>query len=262
MPYVPIEQDPLFQLDRPAANTRCFLLPKEGEPLVECQDRYALDAQHSCYAVADGVAGSFVPGPWARIVAQRFVERAGAFTDQQDFRQWLSACSTEWHEWIDKRWVPTINALRQRNGDGPANWSEEIRKGAQTTLIACTLLPEMGGSYAAYAASTLVNIFAIGDSEFFLFRANMQGGWQLEQAFPFTHPAEFGTRPDTLVTSQRDDLLAWAWTHAKTTMVSAFPGDLLVLATDTLAKWLLTQVQQQNTDRWVPLLSIQDARGI
>ena len=42
IPYVPIDQDPLFQLDAPVANERCFLLPKEGEPLVECQDRFAL----------------------------------------------------------------------------------------------------------------------------------------------------------------------------------------------------------------------------
>jgi hypothetical protein len=76
----------------------------------------------------------------------------------------------------------------------------------------------------------------------------------MEGAFPFSDPGEFGSRPDTLVTVTRTDLLDRAWMQRKMATVKALPGDLLVLATDTLAKWLLTQVQQ-NTDKWAPLLT-------
>lgn len=249
-PYVPIDQDPIFELDYPGANERCFFLSKEGEPLVECQDRYALNADRHCYAVADGVAGSFVPGPWARIIAKGFVERSGQFASKEIFQQWLVECSQQWHMWIEQHWLPTMNAMRQQNGDMPGDWSNDIRHGAQTTLIGCTLCP----STQSQDVSTQVNVFAIGDGECFLFSCNTDGKWEMEGAFPFSDPNEFGSRPDTLVTVTRSDLLDRAWMQRKMATVNAQPGDLLVLATDTLAKWLLTQVQQ-NTDKWVPLLT-------
>jgi|GEM_PF-3440698 len=256
IPYVPIDQDPLFQLDIAAANERCFLLPKEGEPLVECQDRFALrvSGDQRCYAVADGVAGSFVPGPWARIVAKSFVERGGGFAGIQDFQSWLTGCSRLWHIWIERRWVPTINALRARSGDGPGNWSNEIRQGAQTTLIGCSLSP---ARQIENDPSTAISVFAIGDAELFLFTPTQSGGWSVEDMFPFDGSGEFGAHPDTLVTAARPDLVESAWKRHKTMLINAFPGDMLVLATDTLAKWLLTQIEQ-GTNRWEPLLSITD----
>lgn len=254
--YVPIDQDEIFQLDAPVANERCFLLPKEGEPVVECQDRYALSVQpgRRNYAIADGVAGSFVPGPWARIVAQQFVQRAGSFNTKDDFLHWLNDCSRRWHEWITRRWVPTIDTLRERGGDGPGNWSNEIRKGAQTTLLGCTLSP---AHQIEHDNSTAISIFAVGDCELFLLTPNQQGGWGVEDMFPFDSAAEFDAHPDTLVTADRPDLIERAWARRKTMLINAFPGDMLVLATDTLAKWILTQIER-NSDRWQLLLSITD----
>jgi hypothetical protein len=256
LPYTPIDQDRLFRLDVPAAGERCFLLPKEGEPLVECQDRFALyvNGARRCYAVADGVAGSFVPGPWARIVAQSFVERGASFADIQDFQGWLADCSNHWHTWIEQRWVPTINTLRARNGDVPGNWSNEIRQGAQTTLIGCALSP---GNQIENDTSTEISIFGIGDAELFLFTRGPNGFWTVEDMFPFDSSRAFDAHPDTLITAARPDLVERAWQRRKNMLLHAFPGDMLVLATDTLAKWLLTQIEQ-NTGRWLPLLSISD----
>ena len=252
-PYIPIEKDSIFELDHPTANERCFLLPKAGEPIVECQDSYALHAEHRCYAVADGVAGSFVPGPWARIIAKGFVERAGKFSDGDDFQNWLVNCGRQWHVWIEERWVPTMNALRERNGERHGDWSNDIRLGAQTTLIGCSLLP----GTRPEDVSTTVDVFAIGDGEFFLFSPNKHGEWEIVEAFPYYDPGEFGSHPDTLVTVARADLLDRAWMQRKTTRLNTFPGDLVVLATDTLAKWLLTQARQR-THKYIPLLTSTD----
>jgi len=248
--YIPIDKDAIFELDRPISGERCFILPKEGEPLVECQDSYALQTEYRCYAVADGVAGSFVPGPWARIVAKSFVERAGKFADKDEFQYWLSDCSQQWHAWIENRWVPTMNALRESNGDCHGEWSSDIRQGAQTTLIGCSLLPDT----KLQDGSTIINVFAIGDGEFFLFRSDGQGNWKMVEAFPYSDPDAFGSRPDTLLTMLRADLLDRSWLQRKIMQIAAFPGDYIVLASDTVAKWLLTQVQQ-NTDTWMPLLT-------
>lgn len=254
-PYVPIAEDEMFALDQPGADECCFILAKEGEPLVECQDRYAINSMSRCYAVADGVAGSFVPGPWARTVAQSFVGRNGEFASKDDFQRWLKDCSNRWQNWMEERWVPTMNALRERNGDSPGDWSNDMRQGAQTTLIGCALYrsPDIND------VSTMVRIFAIGDSEFLRFSPDTNGNWKLVETFPFTEPAEFNARPDTLVSLPRADLLERTWQRRKTTLMHAYPGDRLVLASDTLAKWLLGQVQQGNAGRWMPLITCGDA---
>lgn len=244
--YVPIEQDELFQLDQPQAGEHFLFLPKEGEPLVECQDRFALNASTHCYAVADGVAGSFVPGPWARIIARNFVNHGGVFRDQNDFQEWLRMCSQQWYTWMQQQWVPTINALRQRNGDKPSNWDADIEQGAQTTLIGCALSMQAISMY-------VVNVFAIGDGEFFLFRQNEAGEWKPIHAFPFLDIDGFGVHPQTLVTVPSPTLLERAWMQQKTATISAISGDRIVLASDTLAKWLMTQMQQQNT-KWTLFL--------
>ncbi len=215
-PYVPIAEDEMFAFDQPGADECCFILPKEGEPLVECQDRYALNSLSRCYAVADGVAGSFVPGPWARTVAQGFVGRNGEFASKNDFQHWLADCSDRWQCWMEDRWVPTMNALREHNGDQPGDWNNDIRQGAQTTLIGCSLYrsPDIND------VSTMVRIFVIGDSEFFRFSPSANGSWKLVDTFPFNDPAEFNARPDTLVSLPRADLLERTWQSRKTQLNS------------------------------------------
>jgi hypothetical protein len=253
-PYIPIEQDEFFALDQPLTNERCFLLPKEGDPLVECQDRYALATSNGyrCYAVADGVAGSFVPGPWARVVAKSFVERTAIFGGKDEFQRWLLDCSWQWQTWIQQRWVTTINAIRQQNGDGARDWSQEIGQGAQTTLIACILNPpQQTGNYAF----TPVTVFAIGDSICFHFSPDQQKGWSLQNVFPYGQSEDFNAHPVTLMTAVQPELADRAWTRHKATTFSVRSGDLIVLATDTLAKWILTQIEQQ-TNRWQSLLSL------
>lgn len=252
--YIPIDQDPIFALDHPQFCERCFMLPKEGEPLVECQDRYALNGEQRCYAVADGVGGSFVSGPWARMLAQGFVEHGGIFGEKEDFFYWLETCGQEWLRWMQQRWAPTMNTLRMLNGDSPGDWSEDISQGAQSTLIGCTFLRsvEPNGQQSMHA-----HVFAVGDGEFLLFRPNPSGGWGLVIGFPFLNPNEFDSRPDTLVSLPRADLIERSWQQHKTIRVPVFPNDVVVLATDALAKWLLQQVQL-NTGACNRLLALAD----
>jgi hypothetical protein len=143
-PGVPIASDPLFSFAQPTAGERCFVLAREGEPLVECQDRYALNAAKRVYAIADGVSGSFLPGPWASIIAQGFVDRFEALGEKEAFSHWLYDCCASWNAWMQQHWVPAMNWQRQLQGEQPGDWSEEIAKGAQTTLTGCAIGPLNG----------------------------------------------------------------------------------------------------------------------
>lgn len=235
---VPIASDPLFGFAQPTAGERCFVLAREGEPLVECQDRYALNAAKRIYAIADGVSGSFLPGPWASIIAQGFVDRFEALGDKEAFSHWLYDCCVSWNAWMQQRWVPAMNWQRQVQDEQPGDWSEEIIKGAQTTLTGCAIGPVNG------AGLIEISVWAIGDAQFFVFRQGNDGLWTMQTAFPLTNPAQFDYKPDTLFTIAHTFLFDQAWAAQKTLCYTAQPGDYVVLATDTMAKWIMQQVHR------------------
>ena len=252
---VPIDEDPLYQLEESVPGTRCFILPKTGGLMFECQDRYALNAKRGRYAVADGTAGSFVPTPWARILTKNFVERGGDFASEEEFKSWLVTCSQQWHMWMKQRWVPTMQALRARNGDKPGDWSNNIYQGAEATLIGCSIMP--GNPMRKKLPA--IQVFAIGDSEFFLFRPHPEYGWILVKCFPYTELHQFGSHPNTLMTLPQEDLLYGAWAHFQKISINALAGDRIILASSTIARWLLRQVEQ-HTDLWVPFLNVSDPK--
>ena len=269
--YIPIEQDELFQLDSPMAGEYILYLPKEGEALVECQDRFALNARCGRYSVADGVSGSFASGPWARIIARGFVEyglvletselprvrdieRTGQYLGERiQFEQWLSRCRKTWYEWMQLRWVPTMNALRASRGDSPVNWDIDIEQGAQTTLVGCQL------RYRSDPSDPYIDVYVsvIGDSECFHFRRNAQNAWECISALPFITTDEFNAHPATLATRPYATLVERAWIHHQEGCIAALPGDCVVLATDTLSKWILMQLQSGKKD-WTVLLDSTD----
>ena len=269
--YVPIEQDELFHLDTPTAGEYILYVPEEGTSLVECQDRFALNARCGRYAIAEGVSGSFASGSWASIIARGFVEyglplevselprvrdieRTGQFLGERyQFEQWLSRCRNTWHTWIKQRWVPTMDALRAKRGDDAINWNFDIEHGAQTTLAGCQL------RFRSDPADPYIDVYVsiIGNSECFLFRRNTQNAWECIAALPFIAPGEFNTPLTVLATSPQSILVEPAWTHHQEGCVAALPGDCVVLATDTLAKWILMQLQNGKKD-WTVLLDSTD----
>lgn len=231
-----LADDPLFILDPPSHGVTCFILPKEGEPLSKCQDSYALDPARGRYAVTDGVSSSFVPRPWARIVAQGFVADPGTFADERRFAQWLDARAANWRTWMEQRWVPAINAQRAHSDDRPENWDTLIRaKGAQTTLVGCVLVPHLH-----YAERVSVAVWAVGDAAFFLVRQT-SSGWELVYAIPFQGPEQFTSTPLTLATTGHPERTARTWEEMTRKTVTGQRGDWIILASDSLAKWILTQ---------------------
>jgi hypothetical protein len=84
-------------------------------------------------------------------------------------------------------------------------------------------------------------VWAIGDAQFFVFRQGNDGLWAMQTAFPLANPAQFGYKPDTLFTIAHPFLFDQAWAAQKTLRCTAQPGDYVVLATDTLAKWIMQQ---------------------
>jgi hypothetical protein len=223
-------EDPLFAL--PATGVaRVFMQPKEGETLNHCQDFYAADPARGVYAVTDGVSTSFLPRPWASLIARAAVRVPDALLSEAAFTGWLRGCASAWHTWVTERWLPGIHAQQLQRGEEQADYAEMIQqKGAQTTLIVCALTPG--------DAATHVSLSAVGDAVALHARPSPDG-WELLMAFPIADPTNFGVQPATLPTRDSDAERARAWGEVRRLTLTTQPGDHILLATDTLAEWLL-----------------------
>lgn len=233
----PFLDDPLFRLEDPGPHVRVFQLSKD--PLQLCQDSFAADPSRSIYAVTDGVSNSFMSAPWARIVAQAFVSQEKPFANQAEFTAWLDAAGARWRAWMHETWVPAVNRLREMQGQPPEDWSRKVEEtGAQTTLVGCAIA--RSGAGQGQEAPVHVIAAAIGDSECLLFQP-ARNGWRLRAAFPLRHPDEFGVTPPTLLTRSDPSLIPVMYQWVRWEKLEAQPGDRVVLASDAIARWLLTQ---------------------
>lgn len=228
-----LSDDPLYALDPIPNGINCFILPKEGETLARCQDCYALDVARYRYAVTDGVSNSFVPRPWARLIARGFVEHTSSMLSADQFAPWLQKNARAWHQWMWDRWVPATNARRERLGDRVDDWTEQIeRKGAESTLIGC------GFRTNRQSGKPEVGIWSIGDAECFVARPH-DGAWQVVHAFPCTSADQFDSFPLTLSTQDQPERIQKTWEGMRYSAFELEPGDRVVLTSDTLAKWVL-----------------------
>jgi hypothetical protein len=211
-----------------------FTLQKFGNDLLDNQDAFRprlFPSRHPaaasertsaqsimCAAIADGASEGLLSDLWARCVAGAAI--------RQDFDHW------NWERlWSDAsgRW----NRFQRRKlADGRAltglpAWMEEpaLAPGAFTTLAAISI-----------AASGLWRAFAIGDSCLF----HVQGG-RVAAVWPYASSAQFSNQPYLLGSEKAaNELLA---AHAVSTAGTCQSGDLLVLATDAVAAWLLREME-------------------
>ncbi len=229
---VPFDQDPLFALETPPLGITVLTLPKEGMQLaLEYEDNYAIHGAAGRFAVTDGVTTSFVPRPYARIIARTFVDQPDVVRDQESCEAWLAQCANTWLQWMRDRWVPTIARQRRIAGKPPVDYTEQIDvRGAQATLIGCAV--------GRGPSSPQLMITSVGDAQCFLVRPDpQQGGMRIISAFPLQDPAQFNPNPATLGT--RHDLIATGWSRMTSVVYDVDYGDLIILTSDALGQWLL-----------------------
>lgn len=206
---------------------RSFIIPKEGYDSRKCADKAASHEQLGRYAVADGVSRSFLPARWAEILVTRFVGQQRDFENPPEFMNWLLACSNEWKAWAEQ-W---IQETKQRGLN--EDWDSRLQEGAQATFVGCSLIKRNG--------NTIARVFAVGDANFFLFHPVIPGEWEC-YPFPLQKPEDFSSLTDTLWTPLKR--IQHAAELLKVQEFPIQPGDCIVLATDALARWILTPVGQ------------------
>jgi hypothetical protein len=236
---------------------RSFQVPKAGNEPEECEDALGWDEAQRLFAIADGATDSAFQRLWAQLLVEGFIHHAPDTFAPVDlrpwFEKWLGARQREWHLSIDWDNVPWhgLNKARQI--------------GALATFMGIYIAPESPGQggpawqgiaigdchlFHFWKGDTLNVIYpSVEDSE------QAQGtDWTLYDQQPATY--DFGTQPATLSSINRNHDITWK--HMHWLSGTYHQGDIIVLTTDALAHWIVSQLWSRQSEAWTSLLTLED----
>lgn len=212
---------------------KSFITHKESESSTDCEDAYAENDSLGRYAIADGTSQSFFPKQWAELLVNHFCETTALSLDQKNWEEWLVPIQQEWYYQVEKR----VNKLKQFHLTNRFDAGES----AASTFIGL----EVDRAKKEWKA------LIIGDSCLFHI-----GGSQLLKSYPIENFKSFTELTEAFASFAGDNHIAPEIVGDK-----ANPGDVLILATDALAKWImeyketgkledaLTQLNRIETDK-------------
>jgi hypothetical protein len=179
-----------------------YTLPKLGRTPVENEDSVALCPSRGRFAIADGASTSARPEVWSRLLVDAYV---GLCADPLD-PPVLTGLRSEWNGLVRSAGLPWFAVAK-------------LDEGASSTFLG--LLVDGGtGEFRAYG---------VGDSCLFHVR-----GHRIVLVGPIQHPDGFGRFPDLVSSRPGGARPEPVWLAG-----SGRPGDVLLLATDALARFLL-----------------------
>ena len=188
-----------------------FVTCKKGDTSVDCQDAAELNRDRDRYAIADGATRSFFPKTWAEILVKGFCEEATLPLHQE-----------RWKEWIEP--------LRQR-------WLEQVTSTVQETkrYISIDRLSKSESAAATFVGleidrrKSVWKAMIIGDSCLFHISDS-----KLKESYLIKKSEDFTNRPDIFASFAKDSLYEPTFRNGQVKT-----GDIFILATDALARWII-----------------------
>lgn len=209
---------------------------KDAAFAAEYEDAYSVNLEQGRVAIADGVSSAIFSGRWARILTSQVTQNPPELDQPKGWVDWLADPRRRWLEDIDFPRMPIHqkNKLRQVGGAYCTLCWIEVRE---------PLEPENDGC--------LVRAFAMGDSCVLHLRDG-----ELKSSFPLATSAEFDLDPDSIcsVATSRD-----LQQQLKTIDVECLDGDVLVMVTDAIGKWILDCVERGDVKPWERLWVLDEA---
>ncbi len=215
--------------------SKSLWLAKDAEHVGEYQDAYCVDAERGIAAIADGVSSAIFSRRWAEILTARAVEDPPQVNDREAFAAWLVDPRQQWAASID----PSKLAWHQRS---------KLQAGAFSTLLAAKVAPAADSADSTYGLTA----WAVGDCNLFHVRDG-----QMLCSFPIEESAQFGIDPLALgsMDVNRDHLIEFCHIQRE-----CLTDDLLVLATDAIGSWALTEYEAGRTVDWNEFWNMTDDR--
>jgi hypothetical protein len=220
------------------ARSVCFWLEKLGSAATEWEDAAAYqDGDPAAgvtprYVVADGATEAYDAIRWVEYLAGSFIADTGPDLTPAGLRAWFEQLQRRWAAGAPTRFATVIEEHKFHV------------EGSFATFLGCRLAG-LDGPRARWEAA------ALGDTVLFHIRAG-----RLLTHFPPIGVDGFGispngvsTRPVALDPMVRDVELASGGIQA---------GDVLFIATDAMAHWLLREVARDETSLWAALAGLDD----
>jgi len=238
------EGDELYDIPR---NTKAqlFISTKSNDILENCEDACAISDEKKCFALCDGVSASNFARPWAKLLAERWVAQPLQEDDAEAVDKWLEEPRTHWKTWVSTTWLGKINERNRSLGRiefTPADVKKLIIQGAAATFL---------GLMVDNATSTWTAL-SVGDTCLFHFFRNELNSWEYE-SFPYKSSAQFTDDPFS-ITSRNNTAPIVASNILRLNNQSYKAGDILVMATDALAEWLLRHLESKKINTVLALL--------
>lgn len=213
-------------------DARRFWQPKDEGFADDYEDALAFSGEREIAAVADGVAGGMFSGRWAQLLTEAIVENPPDPRDREALVRWLEPLRRTWDLAIDR---PSLKWMQRQK--------LQQAGGGYTTLLWLEMLPgQPAGDDGRPAESFAYRSVALGDCCLFHVR-----GAEVLRSFPMEKSEDFGLDPPSIcsVDRNRDQMLDF-----KELEGTCCFGDLLVLATDAIAAWMLRQLEAGNQVPW------------
>ncbi len=191
-----------------------FKTHKKGETIDDCQDDYGLNEENGRFAVADGATLSFFPKEWAELLVKYYCNKK----DEN-----LTLNEKNWKEWIkpiQQEWIELVSKIVQESKSYILVDRLSQHESALSTFIGI----EFNRERSEWDA------LIIGDSCLFHLRNSKC------ISFPLKKSDDFPYRPDSFASFPKDNPVGGPPRKENGTII---PGDILILATDALSKWIL-----------------------
>ncbi len=186
----------------------------ERADITTCEDALQFDTRRGIFCVADGAGTTLFSNIWADILVKQFAHDPLTSDDIFEMEWWIRQAQKRYQQQ-----APTSDKL---------NWSarqKAAEQGAYATLATMRLT-----SHDAHSATA--RLLVIGDS------CVLIGRDQRVTSFPLEHAEDFDRAPycvPALLKKLNRNTL-----YAKTQEVPLLPGDTVILATDALARWIVS----------------------
>ena len=215
---------------------RRFQTAKAGNRLEECEDvswiSYPYSDGPARIALCDGASESAFAREWAHILSWAFVYSPLDMSclDESSLWLWLRQCEAEWN-----RVVPW--------GRIPWHGEAKTRFGALSTLLGMTVTrsPDHSGAFPWQAV-------AIGDCCMFIVRDDA-----LALSFPLEDSSQFNNTPSLICSNRANN--GGLWNRVCLYRGECQPGDVIILASDAIACWILTESETGGRP-WETMLSL------
>ncbi|HEU0001194.1 MAG TPA: protein phosphatase 2C domain-containing protein [Ktedonobacteraceae bacterium] len=187
----------------------------ERADITTCEDALRFDLQHGLFCVADGAGSTLFSNIWADILVEQFVKDPLMSSDPFEMEWWIRQAQKHYQERAPQSDRLNWNARRKA-----------LEQGAYSTLA--TLRFTRAERTAASA-----ELLVVGDS------CIITGNPQKQQitSFPLQHSQEFDRAPYCVPALPKN--LNRYTLYARTWEVSFAPGDIIILATDAVARWII-----------------------